>query len=192
MERTDEELLNAYSSGETSAFELIFHRHKGKIFNFSLRILGDRAEAEDVTSEALFQLFNKRYQNTGQAKLSTWLFTVARNACLSRLRSRKFLQPMWFKNNATDAFEEWDIPDTADLPNESLKKKESAKAIRRAILALPDGQKEAVILREYFQKDYAEIAQVLGCSLDKVKVLIFRGRENLRKQLAAFIKEDAR
>ena len=76
--------------------------------------------------------------------------------------------------------------------NESLKKKESAKAIRRAILALPDGQKEAVILREYFQKDYAEIAQVLGCSLDKVKVLIFRGRENLRKQLAAFIKEDAR
>jgi RNA polymerase sigma-70 factor, ECF subfamily len=192
MERTDEELLNAYSSGEATAFEALFHRHKGKVFNFALRMLADRAEAEDVTSETFIQLFNKRYRDTGQAKMTTWLFTVARNACLTRLRSRKLFQPMWFKRNATDDYEEWDIPDTADSPSETLRKKEMAKAVRRAVLALPDEQKEAVILREYFQKEYAEIALILDCSLEKVKILIFRGRENLRLELAAVIKEETR
>jgi len=192
MERTDEELLNDYSSGEATAFEALFHRHKGKVFNFALRMLADRAEAEDVTSETFIQLFNKRYRDTGQAKLTTWLFTVARNACLTRLRSRKLFQPMWFKRNATDDYEEWDIPDTADPPSETLRKKELAKAVRRAVLALPEEQKEAVILREYFQKEYAEIALILDCSLEKVKILIFRGRENLRLELAAVIKEETR
>jgi RNA polymerase sigma-70 factor (ECF subfamily) len=192
MERTDEELLNAYSSGEETAFEALFHRHKGKVFNFALRMLADRAEAEDVTSDTFIQLFNKRYRDTGQAKLTTWLLTVARNACLTRLRSRKLFQPMWFKRNATDDYEEWDIPDTADPPSETLRKKELAKAVKRAVLALPDEQKEAVILREYFQKEYAEIALILDCSLEKVKILIFRGRENLRTELAVLIKEETR
>jgi RNA polymerase sigma-70 factor (ECF subfamily) len=195
MERTDEELLNAYSSGEETAFEALFHRHKGRVFNFSLRMLADRAEAEDVTSETFIQLFNKRYRDTGQAKLSTWLFTVARNACLTRLRAKKLFQPMWFKRNArlsADDYEEWDIPDTALSPSETLQKKELAKAVRRAVLALPEEQKEAVILREYFEKNYAEIALILDCSLEKVKILIFRGRENLRLELAAVIKEETR
>jgi RNA polymerase sigma-70 factor (ECF subfamily) len=192
MERTDEELWNAYSSGEETAFEALFQRHKGKVFNFSLRMLSDRAEAEDVTSETFIQLFNKRYRDTGQARLTTWLFTVARNACLTRLRAKKLFQPLWFKRNATDDFEEWDIPDTADPPSELLRKKEMARAVRRAVLALPQEQKEAVILREYFDKEYAEIALILDCSLEKVKVLIFRGRENLRLELAALIKEESR
>ena len=191
MERTDEELLNAYSSGEETAFEALFHRHKGKVFNFSLRMLADRAEAEDVTSETFIQLFNNRYRDTGQAKLTTWLFTVARNACLTRLRAKKLFQPMWFKRNATDDYEEWDITDTALSPSESLSQKELARSVRRAVLKLPEEQKEAVILREYFQKDYAEIAAILDCSLEKVKVLIFRGRENLRIELAALIKEES-
>lgn len=190
MERTDEELIQAYQAGEAAAYEALFHRHKGKVFNFALRILGNRADAEDVTSEVFIQLFHRRYQNTGKARLSTWLLTVARNASLTRLRSRQWLQPLWFKRNATDEFEEWDIPDIAHSPSDALKTKEMTKAVKKAILLLPEGQKEAVILREYLKKDYAEISQILDCSVDNVKILIFRGRERLRVQLAAFIKEE--
>lgn len=190
MEQTDEVLIQAYQTGDAAAYEALFHRHKGKLFNFTLRMLGNRADAEDATSETFIQLFHRRYQDTGKAKLSTWLFTVARNACLTRLRSRKWVQPLWFKRNASADAEEWEIPDTAPIPSEDLKTKEMAKAVRRAITTLPDEQKEAVILREYFKKDYAEIAQILDCSLEKVKVLIFRGREHLRIELATLIKEE--
>jgi RNA polymerase sigma-70 factor (ECF subfamily) len=190
MERTDQELLNAFRSGEEPAFEVLFDRHKSKIFNFALRWLRSRPDAEDVTSEVFIQLFNNRFKDTGQAKLTTWLFTVARNACLTRLRRVRMFQSMWFRKGAADDFEEWDVPDTADDPGEALRKREKARAVREAMEDLPQEQKEVLILREYAQKDYAEIAEIIGCSLERVKILIFRGRENLRIKLAAFIKEE--
>ncbi|NLE65114.1 MAG: sigma-70 family RNA polymerase sigma factor [Elusimicrobia bacterium] len=190
MERTDEELIREYLAGDGAAYTALFHRHKGRIFNFALRMLANRAEAEDVTQETFIRLFEKRYQETQQAKLSTWLFTVARNASLTRLRSRKLLQPLWFKRSVTGELEEWDIPDTADPPSGVLQQKELTRRIRQAIAALPEDQREALILREYEKKDYAEIAQILGCALSKVKIDIFRGREALRANLTAFLKED--
>lgn len=190
MDRTDVELWQDYNSGDQAAFEGLFHRHKGKVFNFALRMVGSRADAEDITSEVFIQLFHKRFQDNGRAKLSTWLLTVARNACLSRLRSAKRTVSLWFKKDDSDDYGEWDLPDTADLPLEAINKRENARVIRLALQRLPEEQKEALILREYCGKEYSEIAEILECSLDKVKVLIFRGRERLREELAPIIKED--
>ncbi|MEI8011788.1 MAG: sigma-70 family RNA polymerase sigma factor [Candidatus Omnitrophota bacterium] len=190
MERTDEELIRAYASGEPDAVGLLFARHKGSIFNFALRLIGNRADAEDVTSDIFLQLFNRRYQPIPQVKFTTWLFAVARNACLSRIRSRNMLGSFWFKRDGEDGFEEQEVVDPAENQGEALRSKEKAKMVKRAVLDLPHPQKEALILREYFSKDYAEIAVILGCSLDNVKVLIFRGRERLRISLAAWMKEE--
>jgi RNA polymerase sigma-70 factor (ECF subfamily) len=190
MEQTDQELWRAYNSGDQEAFGTLFNRHKGKVFNFALRMLGSRPDAEDVTSDTFIQLFHKRFQDDGRAKLSTWLFTVARNACLSRLRSAKHVVSLWFSKEGSEDYEQWDIPDDHDSPSEALGKRETARAVRQALSKLPSEQKEALILREYFRKDYAEISQILECSLEKVKVLIFRGRERLRMDLAGLIKED--
>ncbi|MBF0386547.1 MAG: sigma-70 family RNA polymerase sigma factor [Candidatus Omnitrophica bacterium] len=192
MERTDEELWLDYNSGDAGAFDALFQRHKGRIFNFALRLTGNRADAEDVTSEAFVQLFHRKFQDNGKARLVTWLFTVARNACLSRMRSAKRLVSLWFKNNADDGYEQWDIPDDSAPPDAELGKKETAQVVRRALRKLPVEQREALILREYFQKDYAEIAQILECSLENVKVRIFRGREKLREDLSARILEDGK
>ncbi len=189
MEHSDEELLRAYNSGDPKAFEGLFLRHKAKVFNFSLRLVNSRADAEDVTSEVFLALFNKRFKDEGKAKLTTWLFTVARNACLTRLRSAKHTVSLWFKNDK-DADEQWDIPDQRDSAAEVLSQREQARKVRSAITRLPVEQREAIILREYFQKDYAEISKILGCSLDKVKVLIFRAREGLRKDLLKGMKGD--
>lgn len=190
MERTDEELIRAYASGEPDAVGLLFARHKGGIFNFALRLIGNRADAEDVTSDVFLQLFNRRYQATPQAKFTTWLFTVARNACLSRIRTRNMLGSFWFKRDGDDGFEEQEIADPAGNQGEALRNKEKAKMVKQSVMALPPMQKEALILREYCNKDYAEIAAILGCSFDNVKVLIFRGRERLRVSLAAWMKEE--
>ncbi len=189
MEQTDEDLWRAYTGGDSAAFETLFHRHKGKVFNFALRLLASRPDAEDVTSEVFIQLFHKRFQDNGKARLTTWLFTVARNACLSRLRSAKHVVSLWFKkDDGEDA--EWDIPDPGLSAQETVSQKERARMVRKALTRLPMEQKEALILREYFHKDYAEIADILKCSLEKVKILIFRGRESLRKELLPVLKEE--
>ncbi len=190
MEQTDEELWLGYNSGDAGAFEALFQRHKGRIFNFAFRLTGSRADAEDVTSDVFVQLFNRKFQDDGRAKLVTWLFTVARNACLSRMRSAKHFVSLWFKDNADGGYKQWDIPDDSAPPGAELGKKELAQVVRQALFKLPVEQKEALILREYFQKDYAAIAQILECSLEKVKVLIFRGRERLREELGPMITEE--
>jgi RNA polymerase sigma-70 factor, ECF subfamily len=189
MMQTDNELVEAYHQGDSGAFRELFARHKGMVFNFSLRFLGNRADAEDVTSEVFLQLFHKRFVVTGAAKVTTWLLTVARNAALSRLRTRKFQVPLWFRNPETGDPEEWEIPDAKDSASDVLGGREKAAKVRQAIDKLPEEQKEALILREYHDKSYAEIAEILGCSLEKVKILIFRARESLRVELARFIKE---
>ncbi len=188
MEQTDEELLRAYNSGESQAFDALFNRHKTLVFNFALRLLNSRADAEDVTSEVFLALFNKRFMPDGRAKLTTWMLTVARNASISRLRSVKHTVSMWFKNDGGD-MQEWDLPDTAAQPHESAIQNENASLVAKALQKLPDEQKEALILREYMGHDYQEISQILNCSLEKVKVLIFRGREALRKELLPRLKE---
>ena len=190
IDQTDEQLWQGYIGGNQGAFETLFSRHKDKVFNFSLRLLNSRADAEDVTSEVFLQLFYKKFQYDGRAKLTTWLFTVARNGCMTKLRSAKGVISMWFKKEDDSEFESWDVVDSGPLPGDELTRRETARSVKRALLKLPQEQKQALILREYFQKDYQEIAQILDCSLDNVKVLIFRAREALRVDLKPIIKEN--
>ena len=91
---------------------------------------------------------------------------------------------MWFKKEAEDSeYEELEIPDTKYSPDAEAQDNERAAIVKKAIEKLPYEYREAVILREYQQLNYEEIAGILNCSLAKVKVLIFRGREKLRKEL---------
>ena len=111
MGKTDEELIMEYQSGNIAALEEIFQRYKKAVFNFSLRILGNRADAEDVVGEVFLALSSHRYARREKTKFSTWLFTVAHNCSISRIRKKSRFQDLWFKNKETEEIEEWDIPD---------------------------------------------------------------------------------
>ncbi len=190
MDKPDEDLMREYSEGNQEALSMIFSRYKMPIFNYALRFLGNRADAEDIVGEVFLAVFGKRYRFDPRAKFSTWLYTVAHNSCISKIRQRKKLLSLWSKNE-TDEWQEWEITDSSgEEVVEELDRQELAKYIRMAIVQLPDEQKEALILREYHQLSYAQISTVLGCSLDKVKVLIFRAREGLRTGVPAFLKEE--
>ncbi len=184
----DLQLVRAYHEGDSEAFRELFKRYKLPVLNFALRFIGNRADAEDVTSEVFLQFSNKKFTPTGEAKLSTWLFTVARNASLTRLRALKNQVSFWMrKDNGED--EQWDVQDPGPSVTDSMKSREMLTAIHKAIAALPSEQREAIILREYHDRSYAEIAEITASSLEKVKILIFRARETLRVQLARFLKE---
>ena len=185
-------MMEYRSGGEPESIKIIFLRYKARILNFCLRMLGNRADAEDVTGDVFLTLFSGKYACDPGAKFSTWLYTVARNNCITRIRKRKNLVSIWFSSKASHEYEQWDVEDHEDQAAEQLSKREAASRVQRAIRLLPDEQREAIILREYHRLSYDEIKQVLDCSKEKVKILIFRGREGLREELKSFIEEETR
>jgi len=190
MEQSDEELMCAYEKGSQEAIEMIFQRYKKPVFNFALRMLANRADAEDVTSDVFLVLFSKRYQPQSGTKFTTWLFAVTRNRCIDRIRKGRHVFSAWFKNQETDTYEPWDIEDDSSVPDEQAQEKEQVQLVHKAIMQIPVNQREALVLREFQQLSYEEIAKVLNCSLSNVKVLIFRAREAVRQQMESYRKED--
>jgi len=191
MEKQDEELILDCQDGDQTAFKTLFERYKRPVFNFALRILGNRADAEDVTADVMLVVLSKSraYVHKPGVKFSTWLFTVARNACVTLIRKRNRMMGFWFQKNEDGQYQEWDVPDSRDLPPEEIAKRETVRQIKKAIYELPLNQKEALVLREYHGLSYGEIAEVLQCSLENVKILIFRARGQLRIKLSGLITE---
>jgi len=183
QEPTDDELIRRYYQADQEALGMIFKRHKDGLFNFALRLVGNRADAEDAVSHTFMMVCEKRYTHTPGASFKTWGYTVARNLCLSKLRNKTKFYSLWFKKEGSEEAQSIDIPDTQHIPSEALNQKEIASIVQKAIHKLPDEQKEALLLREYQGFTYEEIAQVLNCSLEKVKVLIFRARQHLKELL---------
>ncbi|MEA3368947.1 MAG: RNA polymerase sigma factor [Candidatus Ratteibacteria bacterium] len=186
--KKDEELMMESKFGNREALEVIFHRYKVLLFNYAFRIIGNRADAEDVVSDIFLVLSSPKTIYTPKAKFSTWLYTVAHNACISRIRKRKKLVYMWFKRKGDDTYTELDIPSGQNPVSLNTEDKNVISQIKGAIKKLPLEQREAIILRVYQNLSYAEISEALGYSMSKVKVLIFRAREKLRRELLPSIR----
>lgn len=188
MNKPDEQLMQEYQSGEREAMSVIFERYKGRVLGFCLRLLGNRADAEEMASEVFLALSRSKYEYAANVKFSTWLYTIARNKCVSHLRKAKPMISLWLSKEGEHK-EPLDIPDGKHIPSEEVSESERAVYVREAIGRLPLAQREAVILQQYQGLSYEAIAQVLGCSLDNVKVIIFRAKERLRGELSSLIKE---
>ena len=170
---------------------MLFKRHKEGLFNFALRLTANRADAEDAVSHSFMMLCEKKYESREGASFKTWLYTVARNLCLSKLRHRNKFFSLWSSKD-DEELRPIEIADTRDIPRDSLNQQEMMAIIQKAVGRLPPEQKEALLLREYHGFSYEEIAQVLDCSLEKVKVLIFRARNHLKEMLPPVVLEEGR
>jgi len=189
MERNDEDIMRLYQSGDTDAMRHIFQRYKIRILNFCYGLLGNRADAEEVAGDVFLALVSDKSSYDPGRKFSTWVYTIARYKCISRIRKRKSVVSLWFASKDDPEGEPWDIPDETYHPQDSLIRKEARYQVRLAISKLPNQQKEAIILRQYHGFSYQQISEVLQCSLEKVKILIFRAKEQLSGDLASFIEE---
>ncbi len=185
----DEELIQSFYNGDREALGVIFERHKEGVFNFALRMMSNRADAEDVTGDVFGPLCGSHGRFSPNASFKTWLYTIARNACLDRIRTRGRWGSAWFQKEDSGELLPMDFPSGEMNPSQNLQNKEVASHIRSAVQKLPQDQREALILREYEDLAYDQIAQILGCSLANVKVLIYRARVQLKDTIPAFIKE---
>jgi len=179
--QTDLELVTRFQAGDAAAFDELMGRYKHPVLNFVYRLLGDAAEAEDVAQD----VFVRAHQHLGTfqfwsagAKLSTWLFTLARNAVIDRQRWRKRhpAEPL-------EAVAESDFPAAADASREASDR-EVGRHIADAVGALPEDQRTAITLAEYHGLSYADIARVMNCSEKSVETRLYRARQTLRQRLA--------
>ena len=176
---TDEALLALYAAGDPVAARTLTLRLAPRVLGFAARLLGgDRAEAEDVTQEALLRLWRAAPGwRAGEAKVSTWLYRVVSNLATDRLRARSR-----HRQGALD-----DAPEVADDAPDAVAQMIEADrqgALARALAALPDRQREAVVLRHLEGLSNPEIGAVLGVGVEAVESLVARGKRALAQALA--------
>ena len=176
-----------FQAGDSVAMEELFARFQKPLFNFFYRMVGRREIAEDLVQETFLKLcrFGGSFRGS-EAKFTTWLYSVAGNQCRDHMRYsvRRPETPLasvdenHFDNRADMP------PDTGGSPvEEHLIRMEIRAALESAIGTLPEKERAAIVLREYHDLEYKEIAEVLSCPIGSVKVLIFRARRRLRERL---------
>lgn len=175
---SDQELMRIVQAGDFSPASEIYDRYSGRIYNFALRFLRNPEAAEDATQEVFVKMLRHANQFHGDAKLSTWLFSITANWCRDYLRKADN-KP----KDSDDVLVTLPAP-SENSPDRDLERRESEQLVRRALETLTEEQREAILLSRYQGLSYAEIAQIAGCSEGAVKTRVFRAMETLKKTLA--------
>lgn len=165
----------------------LIDRYERKILAFIFHMLRSAnldMLAEDLCQETFYKAFRslKTFREV-EASFSTWLYTIARNTVLSELRKQKV--------GKVSLEESGYVPQASieSTPEHELLRNEKVSLVREAINKLPEKQRSALILREYEQLDYQEIANILGQTVSSVKSLLFRARASVKTQLEPYIME---
>jgi len=190
-ELTDVVLMERIRLGDREAFEELVARFRQPVMNLVMRAVPDAAEAEDLAQSVFVQVYKAagRYQPT--AKVSTWIFTIARNLSLNELRRRKRhpAESMDARLEGADADYLRQFEDCrAASPEHDALRNELGKLVEEAVRELPENQRTAILLCREGDLSYEEIAEIMGTSLSSVKSLIFRGRETLKKRLKPYLR----
>jgi RNA polymerase sigma-70 factor (ECF subfamily) len=180
---SDDELLRLVHNGDEDAFVFLYRRFHAGIYRFVLQMCGSPALADDVTQEVFLVLIRGTESfDPARGSLNAFLYGVARNQILYRLRRERFYVPL-----------EADAPVlgySTSKPLEELTRTEMVNSVRRAILSLPERYREVVILCELEELSYMESAQILGCAVATVRSRLHRARSLLLEKMQPQKKEN--
>jgi len=194
MLHSDEELMLSCRDGDEGAFETLYRRYEKPIFSFIYRIVLSAADAEDLCQETFFKVVRakKKYRKT--AKFKTWLFHIALNVCRDRIRRMKFrshlsLNSPAFSRDSEEIQMRQSICDPSSDPTKRAQADEMKTLVLQAFTKLPEQQRTVVILRQYHDLKFSEIAEIMNCPLGTAKSLNHRGREKLMKALSKYVEQ---
>lgn len=184
---TDSQLIREIKDGNVELYAELMRRYERKILAFIFHMLKS-AHMESMADDLCQETFYKAYRSLQtfrevDASFSTWLYTIARNTVLSEMRKHKHVKVSLDQTGEIAHAP----PDT--LPELSMLRNEKVSMVRDAINNLPEKQRSALILREYDQLDYQEIANILGQTVSAVKSLLFRARASVKVQLEPYFSD---
>jgi RNA polymerase sigma factor (sigma-70 family) len=178
--KNDQHYINQILEGNSNAFAVLVNQYKDLVFTLAYKMLKNREEAEEVSQDAFVKVFNSLHKFKGESKFSTWIYKITYNTCLDRLKKSKK------ENNVvyTEDFTEHQVKAIENIL-ESIDEKERNQKIQECLLLLPS--EEAFLLTLYYFDDQSieEIAKVIDCNANNVKIKLFRSR----KKLASILKE---
>lgn len=173
MSPTDNELMEDVRDGRVEKLAVLFERYQTMLYNFFLRLTGNRAASEDLVQEVFMRVLKYRAGYMGDSRFNVWLFQIARNAHVDYLRKRKSTLPLDGQYVET--------PSRESLPEAAYEVEREAELVRRALDRLPVQKRELLVLFRFQNLKLREIAELLGCQVGTVKAQVHRALKDLSR-----------
>jgi RNA polymerase sigma-70 factor (ECF subfamily) len=190
----DFELIRAINSGQYDRFPDLVKRYEQKLYNFSLRMCRDPADAEDTVQETFLNVFKYLKDFRYESKFKNWLYRIAASTCIKRRRKSKFAPERELSLDAFYHQEESEspnqVPNWALMPLDRMLNNELLDQINQAVFSLPEKYRLVIVLRDIEGFSTAETSQILNVSPANVKVRLHRARLFLRDKLKGYFENE--
>lgn len=180
MSPSDEELVERFQGGEASAFDILVRRWERKLQGAIYRLVGPGEDVRDLSQETLLKAYRGLGTFKKEARFSSWLYQIALNVCRDRMRRTRGKSHVSF-DELSEVGET--AGDAGPSALELIEARDLSRQVAAAVAALPEEQREVVVLKEYQGLTFLEIAETLDVPLSTVKTRLYRGLGQLRQQL---------
>jgi len=184
----DDELVRRVQAGNSEAFEELVRRYERKIYNVTYRLLGNEQDASEALQDTFLRAYRFIAKFQFKSAFFTWLYRIATNVSLSKLRKRPKIETVSIDAPASDGSDSpVEIPDPKYTPERMMRERELRDALKTAVDGLPTDYRSVVVLRDLEGLSNEEVSKVLNLSVAAVKSRLHRGRLVLRTKLAKYI-----
>ena len=180
----DAELMLRVKDGDGASFAVLLQKHRSAVIHFLYRMVQNQAVAEELAQEVFLRVYRSRATYEPTAKFTTWLFRIATHLALNALRDGKNERLQQRLDDYAEDLPLRQVSDKRPSVETAMVNEARLDEVRKAIGALPEKQRAAVLMHKYEEMEYSQIAKVLNCSESAVKSLLFRAYESLRARLA--------
>jgi len=177
-------LMESVKNGDDAAFEELLTRHHQSVYRLAYRFLNDSPEAEDITQEVFLRVFKAARTYSPKAKFSTWLYTITKNLCFNALRKKQTVAIFSIEDEILP-----ELPSMDESPISRLEEAEVKKRVLDAVKELPANLRIAVLLLKYHGLSYEEVAEILECTVNAVKLRVHRAKKFLAKSIGYISQE---
>lgn len=173
MNATDQEVMNEVRDGAVARLGILFERHHRRLFNFCLRLTGDRQLAEDLVQEVFARILKYRHTYRPDSDFLVWTYQMTRNVCADHFRKLS-------RSAEVEGEPPLEVASADPRPLDELASAEAVDLLRRALARLPLDKRELLVLSRFQNLKYEQIAELLGCTVGAVKVRVHRAVKELR------------
>lgn len=182
-------LIRAIQAGDRQAFESLIRRYQRQVANLIYITMGNRDDVDDIAQEVFIRVHRSVLRFKFGASVFSWIYRITMNLCIDEIRKRKIKRVISLDFLSEDALEKNRKSKDYKLPSDSMLIEEKQQVIQSALHRLTPEHREVLVLREYQDFSYNEIAETLGLSIQAVKSRIFRARMELRNLLGDYFTE---
>jgi len=172
-EMTDNFLMEEVKEGKVEKLAVLFEKYHVQLFNFFLRLTGNRGVSEDLVQDVFLRILKYRTTYRGQSKFTVWMYQIARNAHIDYLRKTK---------GELSLDDQWDeVVENEPTPLDRFERGQDVQLLQEALARLPLKKREVLVLSRYQEMKYKDIAELLGCQIGTVKAHVHRAIKDLGK-----------